>query len=82
MHHRADRDDRKVAAFAEDFALADWQAVRLRVHRNSDRFASWVTDSGWMRMLNGGLEHVLQLVLVLWRHHRDVRYTAQIGAIQ
>ena len=79
---RADRPDQPVPSAAQDLRLADRQLPELGVERHADAVAARVAHRRRMRLLHGGREHVLELVLVLRRHDDRVREDPEEGVVE
>ena len=81
MGHGSDGDDRRVVAIAEQLRLADGQRLELRIQRNASAGAAREAHRSGSRVLQRRSQHVLQLVLVLGRHHDDVGQGAEVGEV-
>ena len=71
VHQRADRDQHRVVAVAQQLGLADRERLDLGIERHAEALAAREAHRRRARVLDRRAQHVLQLVLVLRRHQRS-----------
>ena len=83
QHGRANRKDRDIRSIANDLRSADRQRGQRVGHRYAHAGAAGIANRDRARGVgNRGGEHVPKLVLVLRRHHCQVRDAAQVAQVE
>jgi hypothetical protein len=62
--------------------VADREGGRLGLDLNAGAGASGISDKAGARELKAGVEHVHELVFVLWLHDGRTRDAAEVGNIK
>src|SRR5713226_750360 len=75
-------DHHEVFPLAQHLRFADLQTPRLFVRLHPPAFSPRVTERYGSIVLNGGLHHMLKLVLVLRRHNDHVGHRAHVSEIE
>src|SRR6185312_13921031 len=81
--HRAQAEDYDIAAIADHLSLADFKRHRMLLYSNAGTDSARIADSARAVVIqHRGIQHVLQLVFVLWNHVDDVRNAAQVADVE
>ena len=81
--HRAEADERDVAALGEDFRLADFEKFPVGRNRRSADGAARVADGGGTGIVGGHrVKHVGEFILVLGLHLDEVRDVAEEADVE